>query len=355
MLRRAVAGAVLAVLVAAGTAEARVKPVAALSGSATVKAGTKVTFDAGSSTHDPAGSIVEYAWDLDGSGGFAIVRETPRLTTTLDTPGEIRVAVRVTDDVGATSVAVGSFLVEGAPPVARIAYSSPVVAGVPVTLDGSSSSSTSGDIVGYAWDLDGEGFGPLGSVPTATTTFTEPGTVTVSLRVRDSATGEGTVQRQLQVYAPGTEPASPASALGGDAALGVAPLDAIAQRWLRVGSARHFAAINGAARRRLGAARAHGLWVNLLADRPARFVLDVHVRRKVARSLGLRGPAARGQVRIARVRYRLPAAGQRPFRIALRPRVRRALRRPLTLTVRGTATDSSGNRSAVSRAFALRR
>ncbi|MCW2991912.1 MAG: hypothetical protein JWM73_2506 [Solirubrobacterales bacterium] len=352
MARRAWPLALLLVLLAAGPAAARVKPVAALSGPAVIKAGTKATFDASSSTHDPAGKLVEYAWDLDGSGTFDDVRKGPTITTLMDVPGEVTVSVRVTDDAGATSIATGHFLVEGVPPTARIAVPSPVVAGQPVTLDASASTSDSGDIVAYAWDVDGTGFGADTAEPTLTTVFPTPGTVTIGLRVRDSASGERVLRQAIEVVAPGAE--APA-ALGGSPEQGVAPLDLQAARWIRVGSDKHFAAINGAARRGLRTVRGGGLWVNLLADRAARFRLDVLVSRQGARRLGLRGKAVGRWVRVARVSTRLPVAGQRPFRVVLPRAVRRALRKPVTLFVRGTATDAGGHRSAVSRAFALRR
>jgi hypothetical protein len=352
MLRRALLAFAVLSLAVVAPAGARVAPVAALSGPATMKAGTKVTFDATSSTHDPAGSIVEYAWDLDGSGTFDDIRKTPTITTVMDTPGDVTIAVRVRDDAGLTSVAVGHFFVEGPPPVARLSVPSPVVAGVPVTLDASASTASSGTLVGYDWDLDGNGFAFSDPAPTLPTTFAASGAVTVKLRVRDSAGGQDVLTRTIDVVAPGQT--GPAGAIGGAPEFGVAPLDAAGQKWIRVGSNRHFAAINGVARRGMRAVRAHGLWVNLLADRAARFALGVFVDRASARRLHLTGPVVGQQVRIARVATRLRAAGQRPFRIVLGARVRASLHAPLTLLVRGTATDARGRRSPVSRAFGLR-
>lgn len=359
MLRRALIGAALAALATAGPAAARVAPNASLSGPATVKAGEKATFSAGSSTADPAGSIVEYAWDLDGNGSFEEVRTTPKITIVPQTPGQQTISVRVRDDAGETSVATAYYLVQGAPPVPRLTVPAPVVAGEPVTLDASASSSPSGNVVASAWNLDGNGFGADSAEPTTTTTFPTPGVFTVVLRVRDSAEGQATLRRDITVVAPGEDsPAAPGDAapLGGDAQLGIAPLDTAAQQWLAVGSLTKFAAINGAARRRLGAVRSHGLWVNLLSDRPARFSLGVHVKKSVARRLGLKGRSVvRGHIRVARARHLLGAAGQRPYRLVLPRKVRRALRARVTLLVRGTATDAAGNRAAVSRAFTLRR
>src|SRR5690242_18882539 len=100
MLRRALLLlVVLATALTTSPAAARVATVAALSGPATLKAHSTAIFDAGSSTVDPAGKIVEYAWDVDGSGKFAIRRTTPTLSIQLDTPGDITISVRVTDDL----------------------------------------------------------------------------------------------------------------------------------------------------------------------------------------------------------------------------------------------------------------
>lgn len=350
---RVIGAAVVAALAAASPAAARVKPVAALSGPATVKAGQRATFDASASRADPAGSIVEYAWDLDGDGSYDQVREGARITIVPEQPGEHRITVRVTDDAGATSTASGQYLVEGLPPVARITLPSSVTAGVPVVLDASSSTSPSGAVVSYAWNLDGGGFGPDSGEPTVTWTFPDPGSHTVVLRVRDAAQGQGTVRRTIEVAGPdGVGSGAGSGATGGSRELGIAPLDSIARRWL---TRRSFAAIGGAPRRRLASAR-RGLWVNLLADRPVRFVLGVHVPRRAARRLGLRGPAEVARhLRVARARSRLPVAGQRAYRISLPRAVRRALRRPVRLLVSGYAVDAAGNRARVQRSFALRR
>jgi hypothetical protein len=353
MLMRALIAIAGALLLSAGPASARINPIAAVSGPANVKVGNRATFDASSSKADPAGSIVEYAWDLDADGSFEEVRQGARIAIVPTVPGEQVIAVRVTDDVGATSVASTHYLVEGAPPVARLAAASSAVAGAPVTLDASSSTSPSGAIAGYQWNLDGLGFAAETTQAVMTTTFSEPGLYEVAVRVRDTASGTATVRKIIEVVAPGT--ALPTGgALGGSAELGIAPLDTVAQRWVDVGSARRFAALGGAARRRVGAVR-KGLWVNLMSDRAARFTLGVHLRKADARRLGLRGKSqVAGHVRVAVSRQQLETAGQRAARVVLPARVRRALRAPLRLLVRGVAVDGAGNRSVVSRVFTLR-
>jgi hypothetical protein len=244
-------------------------------------------------------------------------------------------------------VASGQYLVTGDPPVARVSGPTTATTGEAVSFDGAASSSPLGAIASYQWDLDGSGWGDPSADPTATTTFDRPGTYTVALRVLDEAQAQGTVQHQITVTGPPVAETS-----GGSEALGIAPLDPVARRWL---TKRRFAAIAGSPRRSLAAAR-RGLWVTLLADRPVRFVLGVHVRVPAARRLGLRGPREIARhVRIAKVRHALPVAGQRAFKVSFPRKVRRALRRPVRLVVSGYAVDASGHRAKVLRAFALRR
>ncbi len=65
--------------------------------------GETVTFDASGST-DPDGTIVSYEWDLDGDGEYDDATGVTA-TTTYDDAGEVTVALRVVDDVGATATA----------------------------------------------------------------------------------------------------------------------------------------------------------------------------------------------------------------------------------------------------------
>ncbi|HEX8075779.1 MAG TPA: PKD domain-containing protein [Thermoleophilaceae bacterium] len=74
-------------------------PVAKLSAPTLVQAGNVVRLDA-SASHDPDGSIVSYAFDLDGNGSMEVDNgNNPVLERTLGT-GVHQVAVRVIDDKG---------------------------------------------------------------------------------------------------------------------------------------------------------------------------------------------------------------------------------------------------------------
>jgi len=69
------------------------------------RAESRVRFDASSSS-DPDGRIVEYAWDWDADGDYDELHTEPTCDHTFPGPGSYRVALRVTDDQGAIAVAI---------------------------------------------------------------------------------------------------------------------------------------------------------------------------------------------------------------------------------------------------------
>ncbi|HUA75225.1 MAG TPA: N,N-dimethylformamidase beta subunit family domain-containing protein [Solirubrobacteraceae bacterium] len=81
-------------------------------------------------------------------------------------------------------------------------------AGQTFTLSGASSHYAGGSIVKYEWDLDNNGSfeTKTGATPTTTTSFANPGTYTVGLRVTDSDGGSATTTKQISV---GTFPPNP--------------------------------------------------------------------------------------------------------------------------------------------------
>jgi PKD repeat protein len=259
-------------------------PVAAIESNASVPVGQSITFDASSSTYDPAHPIVDYSWDLDGSGRFATDTHTSsKATKTYAAPGVVKVGLRVTDSSGASSVATEDLTVTG---------------------DAQASQPPPGS--GVSGDGGTGGAGPI---------------------------------------------------LGGDAAVGIAGLTAGDLRTIAVGSDNRFAAITGTPLRRASVVAAHGLWINVLADRSVTFNLSVSMPAPDARRLRLAGKRARGFVKIATATARLQTAGQRPFDVSLRPNIRSRLRKlhaRVQLVVSGTAVDTANHSAVVSRAFAIR-
>jgi PKD repeat protein len=71
----------------------------------TVVEGSSIAFN-GSASSSPEGTIVNYTWDLDGSGKFATnTGTTATVSHTYSTPGTVTVSLRVTDSKGLTATA----------------------------------------------------------------------------------------------------------------------------------------------------------------------------------------------------------------------------------------------------------
>jgi subtilisin-like proprotein convertase family protein len=433
--------------------------------------GQSVTFDASGSTHDPAGSIVDYKWDLDGSGNFATdTGSTPTFSTSYPTQRTVPVSVKVTDDVGATATATYNVTVRNAPPNAAFTGPASILLGRAATFDATGSTDIDGTIINYSWDFDGSGSyaTDTGTTPGASHTFTSPGVVNVGLRVRDNDGATTQITHAIQVtrppvaalkatpasptggqvvtldasgstdpdgaitayawdldgsgrYATSTGPTpflqhafaagtynlsvrvtdnfgatatapltfvvAPASGtgggagttttgggllaltgatVGGDPTAGIAALTKGDLQTIVTGSSNHFASITGAPVRGAAEVAARGLWINLLSDRPASFNLSLSVAAVDAKRLHIasvkRGTKHRrggaGLRPIAAATARLTVAGQRPFDINLPAAVRSKLaklRGRLQLLVTGSAVDAQGHRTALSRAFQVKR
>lgn len=144
-------------------------------------------------SYDPDGSIVQYEFDPTGDTGWLAPQVNAHTSYYFDWGGTYEAKVRVTDDKGGTDVATTTITLDGPPrqhaPVADL-QATPLTGEAPleVTLDASGSTDADDDIVGYEWDLDGDGlYIDAGtSTPVLVYTFTEVGTVTVGVRVQDS-------------------------------------------------------------------------------------------------------------------------------------------------------------------------
>ncbi|SHG93917.1 PKD domain-containing protein [Halobaculum gomorrense] len=161
----------------------------------------EVVFDA-SDASDADGSIVGYAWDLDGDGDYDATGET--VVHSYDNSGEYPVSLRVTDDDGATAVASTTVAVGSgntAPSASfQVAPQSPIV-GDSLTLDASDASDADGSIVGYAWDLDGDGdYDATGRV--VEHTYESSGTYEIGLRVTDDDGATDRVSRSVSIGEP---------------------------------------------------------------------------------------------------------------------------------------------------------
>ena len=154
-----------------------------------------VNFDASAST-DSDGTIAKYEWDFDGDGNWDSDTGTTATTTfEYTTAGTFDAAVRVTDDDGATDIAMlsenggGGSIEVLVPPVADIT-ATPDTGAAPllVSFDATGSTDPDGTVDLYEWDLDGNGSFETntGSTGTVDSTYNNVGVVNAAVRVTDN-------------------------------------------------------------------------------------------------------------------------------------------------------------------------
>ncbi|MCX6094116.1 MAG: PKD domain-containing protein [Candidatus Bipolaricaulota bacterium] len=180
--------------------------------------GDAITFDA-SDSFDFDGTIVDYSWDFNGDGaadatGVSVVH-------TFEAAGRRSVTLTVTDDAGnvdkktvaldvrespeAVTPVAGSYK----PPIADFEYSPAApTPGTVVAFDGSASVDFDGQIVGYAWDFDGNGESDA-SGPSVLHVFPSAGSYAVSLTVTDDGGNRDTATYVLEIASPAAEAPSP--------------------------------------------------------------------------------------------------------------------------------------------------
>lgn len=136
-------------------------------------------------SHDPDGTILQRRWDF-GDGETA-VQTSP--THAYRKSGPYTIVLTVTDDQSASRSASATIDVANLPPIASIASDlreAPTDA--PISFDASASTDPSpeGRIVGYKWDLDGDGaFDRETTSPTLSECYEEDGIYEVTVRVTD--------------------------------------------------------------------------------------------------------------------------------------------------------------------------
>jgi PKD repeat protein len=177
------------------------------------KTSTTVTFDASAST-DPDGSVVKYEWDLDGNGSYETnTGSNPKTTHSYASEGEVNARLRVTDNGGATDLAVRTVtVINNQPPTAAItATPNAPLTGEATTFSAAGSKDADGTIAKYEWDLDGNGTyeTSTGTTPSASRTYTSSGEVTVGLRVTDNGGKTGTATTTITVLSNGVSNYSP--------------------------------------------------------------------------------------------------------------------------------------------------
>lgn len=163
-----------------------------------------------STATDPDNDIVATEWDFDYDGTFeADPTDVPTdgsATHTYTTPGARQIAMRVTDgligdaqiDILTSPATTVTVVAPNVGPTASFSCSPTTVPqGRGTTCNASASSDPEGP-VSYAWDIDGNGFND-GSDQVEQFLFNSPGTVTIRLRVTDSAGATDITQRTITV------------------------------------------------------------------------------------------------------------------------------------------------------------
>ncbi|HUS74204.1 MAG TPA: PKD domain-containing protein, partial [Sedimentisphaerales bacterium] len=159
-----------------------------------IQIGTTIGLD-GTSSSDPEGDGITYLWTITQkpAGSSAVLSDTSSPTPTFiaDVHADFVITLVVTDEFGAASdpdIVTVSF--DNIQPMADAGLDQSVLAGDTVSLDGSASTDTNGDVLTYSWSFVSR---PAGSVavfsdPTSVQpsfVADEPGDYVVSLVVND--------------------------------------------------------------------------------------------------------------------------------------------------------------------------
>jgi PKD repeat protein len=174
-------------------------PTAAPGGPYTVDEGSLLTLD-GSGSRDPDGSIAKYEWDFRYDGQTFDAKGTGQTVNTgyEDGPATVTVALRVTDNDGASHLATTQVTVKNVAPVAEAGGPYAGQAEEPISIAGTATDPGSVDQAGltYRWDF---GDGSQGNGPNVSHSYDEAGDYTLTLTVIDKDGAQGTDTASVQV------------------------------------------------------------------------------------------------------------------------------------------------------------
>jgi PKD repeat protein len=165
-----------------------------------------VGFDASSSV-DPVGGALDYAWDFDGNGTSD--GDGPISEWTFSDPGTYPVTLTVVAASGLSNSVTQPILVLGSsapqaggsqqPPIAALQYIPPSPsANEPVLFNATASVDLDGRVVAYAWDFNGDGMSDSADA-IAVYAFPQPGVVSVTLTVVDDAGNSDSIGVEIEI------------------------------------------------------------------------------------------------------------------------------------------------------------
>jgi PKD repeat protein len=176
---------------ACGHLSPNVAPTAAFALPASLTAASPATFDASTSA-DPDGSIVSYAWDF-GDGVTGTGRTAAH---TFARSGTYLVTLTVTDDEGLTASVSRTLAVANSAPTAAMGAVGTLRVLTSQAFDGRGSADRDGSLTSYSWDF---GDGGTATGPTAGHAYTWAGSYVVTLTVIDDEGAVATATRTVTV------------------------------------------------------------------------------------------------------------------------------------------------------------
>lgn len=174
-------------------------PQAVLGGPFTVDEGSPITFD-GRGSRDSDGNIVKYEWDFNYNGhAFTVNAIGPTASASYpDGPATATVALRVTDDKGASHMTAAAVTIQNVAPVAKASgpYSGQVGGLINFAGAGTDASPIDQATLVYDWDF---GDGVTGSGQLASHTYRQADDYTITLTVTDKDGAAGVHTTTVQV------------------------------------------------------------------------------------------------------------------------------------------------------------
>jgi PKD repeat protein len=178
-----------------------------LAGPFTVDEGSLITFDGSASRAAGGANIVKYEWDFNYNGQtFNLNTTGPVVSASYpDGPATATVALRVTDDRGASHIAAAQVTVRNLAPVADAGGPYAGQVGSPITLSGSATDPSPVDqtTLLYHWEF---GDGATGNGPLVSHTYQQAGSYPVTLTVTDKDGGVGRATATVEISAVNQPP-----------------------------------------------------------------------------------------------------------------------------------------------------